>query len=85
LVRLFPADALGGANWLRAAQVVLPEACFSVAGGVNLRNAAEYLAVANVVNVTGTWLVPNSFVAVGNWRGITELASEAAQLVRQGR
>jgi 2-dehydro-3-deoxyphosphogluconate aldolase/(4S)-4-hydroxy-2-oxoglutarate aldolase len=82
LVRLFPAESVGGTPWLRAAQVVLPEARFSVAGGVNLRNAGEYLAVANVINVTGTWLVPNSFVAAGNWRGITELAVEATQLVR---
>jgi 2-dehydro-3-deoxyphosphogluconate aldolase / (4S)-4-hydroxy-2-oxoglutarate aldolase len=82
LVRLFPADAVGGPQWLRAAQVVLPEARFSVAGGVNLRNAAEYLAVANVINVTGTWVVPGSFVSAGNWRGITELAIEAKQLIR---
>jgi 2-dehydro-3-deoxyphosphogluconate aldolase/(4S)-4-hydroxy-2-oxoglutarate aldolase len=85
LQRFFPADLYGGPAWLRGAAVVLPAVRFSAAGGINLRNAGQYLELSNVASVTGTWLVPPSFIASGNWRGITELAAEARALKSGGQ
>lgn len=86
LCRLFPVDLTGttswGLNWLRAAQVVLPQMQLIAAGGINLRNAHEFLSLPNVTGVTGTWVVPQSFVSAANWRGVTELAFEATQLAK---
>jgi 2-dehydro-3-deoxyphosphogluconate aldolase/(4S)-4-hydroxy-2-oxoglutarate aldolase len=47
-----------------------------------LANAAEFLALSNVVCVGGSWLTPADAVAQGDWACITALALEASQLKR---
>ena len=55
---------------------------FCPTGGVTPGNAAEFLALPNVVCVGGSWLTPGDAVTQGNWGRITELAAEAARLRR---
>jgi 2-dehydro-3-deoxyphosphogluconate aldolase / (4S)-4-hydroxy-2-oxoglutarate aldolase len=43
-------------------------------------NAAEFLGLANVVCVGGSWLTPADAVAQGDWARITQLARDAAAL-----
>jgi len=52
LVKIFPADLVGGANFIRQMQGPFPEVRFMVSGGVNLKNVQEYVAAG----VTGICL-----------------------------
>lgn len=79
-LKFFPAEASGGANFLKSIHSPIPEARFCPTGGVSLANASEYLALPNVGCVGGSWLTPASLVRRGNWTQITTLAQEAAAL-----
>ena len=80
ILKFFPAEANGGAPVLRAWESPLAGLAFCPTGGVGLDNAREYLGLANVVCVGGSWVAPKSMVAAGDWEAITRLAREAAAL-----
>ncbi len=82
--KLFPAQQAGGTGMLRALHSVFPEVSFCPTGGVHLDNAAEYLALPNVVCVGGSWVAPNALIQDGDWLAIRKLAQQAAAL-RPGR
>jgi 2-dehydro-3-deoxyphosphogluconate aldolase/(4S)-4-hydroxy-2-oxoglutarate aldolase len=79
-MKLFPAEAVGGRELLRSLASPLPQARFCPTGGIDLAKARAYLALANVVCVGGSWLVPKDAIAAGDWGRITALAREAAGL-----
>ena len=78
--KLFPANVVGGVEALRAFASPFPQARFCPTGGVSAGNAADYLALANVVCVGGSWVAPADAVRAGDWGRITALACEAAAL-----
>ena len=78
--KLFPANVAGGIDALKAFASPFPQAKFCPTGGVNAKNAADYLALANVVCVGGSWVAPAEAVRAGDWARITRLAREAAAL-----
>jgi 2-dehydro-3-deoxyphosphogluconate aldolase/(4S)-4-hydroxy-2-oxoglutarate aldolase len=47
---------------------------------VSPQNARDFLALANVACVGGSWLVPADAIAQGDWDRITALAREAVAL-----
>ena len=46
--------------------------------------APDYLALANVAVVGGSWLTPADAIAAGDWPRIERLARAAAGLARRG-
>lgn len=78
--KFFPAAASGGVNWLAAVRAPLAQARFCPTGGVNATNAAEFLALPNVVCVGGSWVAPRKLVAAHAWADIERLARAAAAL-----
>jgi 2-dehydro-3-deoxyphosphogluconate aldolase / (4S)-4-hydroxy-2-oxoglutarate aldolase len=82
VLKFFPAEASGGIAWLKSVAAPCPELKFCPTGGIDLRNAAAYLALPNVVAVGGSWPAPGDAIAAGNFARITELAREAAGLRR---
>lgn len=78
--KFFPAEAAGGAPFLKSLASPLPQIRFCPTGGVSLKNAMDYLSLPNTLCVGGSWVAPSDLVMVGDWDGITELAKEAAQL-----
>ena len=79
-LKFFPAEAAGGATFLKSIASPLPEAKFCPTGGVGPDNAAQYLALSNVLCVGGSWVVPKEAIAAGNWEQIEGLAAEAIRL-----
>ncbi|MQA60262.1 MAG: bifunctional 4-hydroxy-2-oxoglutarate aldolase/2-dehydro-3-deoxy-phosphogluconate aldolase [Actinophytocola sp.] len=77
-MKFFPAEAAGGRAYLRAIAGPLPQVRFCPTGGIDPRNAPEYLALPNVGCVGGSWLTPADAVVAGDWAGITRLAADAA-------
>jgi 2-dehydro-3-deoxyphosphogluconate aldolase/(4S)-4-hydroxy-2-oxoglutarate aldolase len=81
--KLFPANVSGGIDALKAFASPFQQARFCPTGGVNAANAADYLALPNVVCVGGSWVAPPDAVRAGDWNRITELARQAAALARR--
>jgi 2-dehydro-3-deoxyphosphogluconate aldolase/(4S)-4-hydroxy-2-oxoglutarate aldolase len=80
--KLFPANVAGGIDALKAFASPFPMAKFCPTGGVGAKNAADYLALSNVLCVGGSWVAPADAVRAGDWGRITALAREAAALAR---
>ena len=79
-LKFFPALQSGGPAMLKAWQGPFGDVRFCPTGGVTEANAAEFLALSNVVCVGGSWLTPADAVASGDWERITQLARAACQL-----
>jgi len=79
-VNVFPVEALGGIAFLNALAGPLPHARFCPSGGVSAASAPDYLALASVLCVGGSWLAPAEAVASGDWARVTDRARAAAAL-----
>jgi len=79
-MKFFPAEAAGGIPMLKSFGGPLPQVTFCPTGGVNPKNAPEYLALSNVACVGGSWMAPADLVDAGDWAEITRRAKEAAAL-----
>jgi 2-dehydro-3-deoxyphosphogluconate aldolase/(4S)-4-hydroxy-2-oxoglutarate aldolase len=82
VVKLFPAEAIGGVGLIRALAAPFPEARFVPTGGLSAENAGDYLALPQVVAVGGSWMVAPSLLAVGKWDEVERLTAEALALGR---
>lgn len=80
MLKFFPAEASGGASALKAIGAPLPQVSFCPTGGVNASNAANYLSLANVPCIGGSWVAPKDLIDQRDWAGIEALAREAAKL-----
>ncbi|MEE2041694.1 bifunctional 4-hydroxy-2-oxoglutarate aldolase/2-dehydro-3-deoxy-phosphogluconate aldolase [Nocardiopsis sp. CT-R113] len=79
-MKFFPAEASGGAAFLKSLTGPLPQVRFCPTGGITVASAPDYLALPNVGCVGGSWLTPADLVAAGDWERVTQLAKEAAAL-----
>jgi 2-dehydro-3-deoxyphosphogluconate aldolase/(4S)-4-hydroxy-2-oxoglutarate aldolase len=80
VLKFFPAEASGGAAWLKAVAAPLPHIRFCPTGGIDMRNARDYLALPNVIAVGGSWVVPQEALAAKDFARIKTLAREASGL-----
>lgn len=78
--KLFPANVVGGVGALKAFSSPFPQATFCPTGGVDVKNAPDYLALPNVICVGGSWVAPADAIRAGEWDRITDLARAASQL-----
>ena len=81
-LKFFPAMQAGGPAMLKAWSGPFGDVRFCPTGGVTAANAADFLALPNVVCVGGSWLTPPDVLARGNWAQITALAFQASRLGR---
>jgi len=80
-LKFFPAQAAGGVPMLKSLGGPLPQAVFCPTGGIKPGNAAEFLALPNVLCVGGTWICPQEALERGDWAHIENLARQAATMV----
>ena len=78
--KFFPAAAAGGTAILNSIAGPFPHVRFCPTGGIRISNAHEYLSLANVMCVGGTWLTPDNLISSKNWDAIRDLAAEASAL-----
>jgi 2-dehydro-3-deoxyphosphogluconate aldolase/(4S)-4-hydroxy-2-oxoglutarate aldolase len=79
-LKFFPAAAAGGLGVLKAWASVFADISFCPTGGITAASAPDYLALANVKVVGGSWLTPPDALAAADWPRIAALAREAASL-----
>lgn len=80
VVKLFPAEAVGGVPFLRSLASPLPDIGFCPTGGIGAANASDYLSLPNVLCVGGSWMVRPESVAARDWKEIDRQARLAAAL-----
>jgi len=75
--KLFPAEVCGGIAALKALGGPFGNVRFCPTGGVSAANAAQYLALTNVMCVGGTWMIDSATLERGDWAGIQQRTAEA--------
>ena len=81
-VKFFPAVAAGGILALKALAGPFPQARFCPTGGIDEKNARDWLALSNVVAVGGSWVCPTSDIRAQAWDEITSKAQRAVVSVK---
>jgi 2-dehydro-3-deoxyphosphogluconate aldolase/(4S)-4-hydroxy-2-oxoglutarate aldolase len=81
-LKLFPAEAVGGARLIASLAAPLPDLRFCPTGGVDLQKAPEYLKLPNVPCVGGSWMLQTAALAAGDYLAVEALARDAAELKR---
>jgi 2-dehydro-3-deoxyphosphogluconate aldolase/(4S)-4-hydroxy-2-oxoglutarate aldolase len=79
-LKLFPAEAVGGAKLLASFAAPLPDLVFCPTGGIDLAKAPSYLALPNVVCVGGSWMLPKAALDARDYVKVEALSREAAGL-----
>jgi len=82
-VKFFPAVPSGGIAALQALAGPFPALRFCPTGGVHSGNYLDFLQLANVPCVGGSWLTPGEAVEAGDWSHIEALAAHAVAARRR--
>ncbi|WP_392533706.1 bifunctional 4-hydroxy-2-oxoglutarate aldolase/2-dehydro-3-deoxy-phosphogluconate aldolase [Nostoc sp. C117] len=79
-VKVFPVQALGGADYIKSLEAPLGEIPLIPTGGVTVENAKEFLQAGAIAVGLSSELFPKKLVIEGNWEAI---ASGAKKLMQQ--
>ncbi len=80
LVKLFPAEVVGGVKMLKALAGPYAQMRFMPTGGISPQNLPDYLALSNVAACGGSWIAPEKLIDGGRFDEITKLARQALLL-----
>jgi 2-dehydro-3-deoxyphosphogluconate aldolase / (4S)-4-hydroxy-2-oxoglutarate aldolase len=84
-VKVFPAGAVGGANYLKALKAPLPQIELVPTGGVSLKTASDFIKAGAMALGVGADLVDMKALREGNAQLITERAQQFLEIVRTAR
>jgi len=79
-LKFYPAESMGGIKTLRAIAEILPLR-FCPTGGIHADNLLNYLNLAYVSCVGGTWIAPRKVIAKGSFDEIANLANQAQKIL----
>ncbi len=85
VVKVFPADAMGGAKYIKALKGPLPQVEMIPTGGVNLETAGEFLKAGACAVAVGGELVNAKLIAEGDWDAIESRAKGYLEAVKKAR
>jgi len=85
VIKIFPCGSAGGAKHIKALRAPFPETPFIPTGGVNLSNAAEYLAAGSFALGVGADLVDLAALRKNESQKIVEMAKSLVETVRLAR
>lgn len=80
VVKVYPAEVVGGVGLIAALSEVWPDVRFMPTGGIRPDNVADYLGLPQVLAVGGSWMVPRHRVVERDWASITAAAEAAVAL-----
>jgi 2-dehydro-3-deoxyphosphogluconate aldolase/(4S)-4-hydroxy-2-oxoglutarate aldolase len=83
-VKFFPAEQAGGVAMIKALAAPFRDVRFIPTGGIHAGNVADYLKLACVVAVGGSWMVPADALAAQDWHRVERLVAEAVALAAPG-
>lgn len=79
-VKFFPANAAGGTGFIKSLISPLPGISVCPTGGITEATAPDWLALANVPCVGGSWVASQAAIASGEFDAIAARAEVAASL-----
>lgn len=79
VVKIFPAEAIGGLNLIKSMAAPYVNMKFMPTGGINAKNLNEYLAFDRIIACGGSWMVSGALVDAGKFDEITALTKEAVR------
>lgn len=79
-VKFFPAAISGGAAAIAALSAPFGAVRFVPTGGIGPGNVQDYLRLAAVLAIGGSWMVPRDLIASRDFAGITRLTAAAVEL-----
>jgi 2-dehydro-3-deoxyphosphogluconate aldolase/(4S)-4-hydroxy-2-oxoglutarate aldolase len=77
VVKLFPAQQLGGLDYIKAISAPYPNLRFMPSGGINAGNVQQYLAFEKILACGGSWMVASDLLGAGNFQEVARLCREA--------
>lgn len=80
-LKIFPAGPLGAAA-IKSYAGPFPQVAFCATGGITPDNAADFLALPNVVSVGASWIVTDALLEAKDWAGIEANARLASRIGR---
>jgi 2-dehydro-3-deoxyphosphogluconate aldolase/(4S)-4-hydroxy-2-oxoglutarate aldolase len=85
LVKVFPANAVGGASYIKALKAPLPQIQLVPTGGVSLKTAADFIKAGAAALGVGADLVDTAALRAGNDKVIAERARQFIEIVQSAR
>jgi 2-dehydro-3-deoxyphosphogluconate aldolase/(4S)-4-hydroxy-2-oxoglutarate aldolase len=84
-VKVFPANAVGGADYIKALKAPLPQIEIVPTGGVSLKTAADFIKAGAAALGVGSDLVDTKALREGRDGLLTERARQFIDIVKQAR
>jgi 2-dehydro-3-deoxyphosphogluconate aldolase / (4S)-4-hydroxy-2-oxoglutarate aldolase len=84
-IKVFPCDAAGGPQYIRALSAPLSDVILLPCGGVSHGNAAEYISAGAAGLFAGSSLIPLRLPEENLSGAVAQSASQFVQIVRQAR
>jgi Entner-Doudoroff aldolase len=81
VMKFFPAEPLGGVNYLKAMSAPYGKIEFMPTGGISPANVGSYLALKNVVACGGSWMAPQAWIAAKEFDRIRDAVAAAVATV----
>jgi 2-dehydro-3-deoxyphosphogluconate aldolase / (4S)-4-hydroxy-2-oxoglutarate aldolase len=85
IVKVFPANAVGGASYIKALKAPLPQIELCPTGGVSLETAADFIKAGASALGVGSDLVDLKALRAGQAPAITEKAKRFVEIVKTAR
>ena len=80
VVKYFPAEPLGGINYLKAISAPYGNLSFIPTGGIDVTNLLTYLKFSRVLACGGSWMVKSDLILAGKFEEIKILTLEAVKI-----
>lgn len=85
LIKIFPAQAVGGPSYIRALRGPFPDVPLVPTGGVNLENVADFIRAGATAVGVGSELVSRDLLAREDWNALASRARQFLAAVSSAR
>jgi len=85
VLKFFPAEPMGGVNFLKAICAPYKHVRFIPTGGIDAKNIGHYLALPQVVACGGSWMVKPEWLDAHEFGKVKMMANEAVELLQELR
>jgi 2-dehydro-3-deoxyphosphogluconate aldolase/(4S)-4-hydroxy-2-oxoglutarate aldolase len=82
-VKVYPAQAMGGVNYIKSLQAPLGNIPLIPTGGVTLANAKDFIHAGATAVGLSSQLFPKDLVAAENWQAISQQALKLKQTLQE--
>lgn len=80
-VKFFPAEAAGGASFLKAISAPYGGMSFVPTGGITDKNLGQYITLSSVVACGSSWIVDKTLIATNDWDEVARRCTVMRQIV----